>query len=61
MKTRSSKDERSTGSYNHLRSTDLFRSKIIEFNRSNIAKGTTDPGVDQIKYSKNQATSTQDS
>ena len=32
--TRSSKDECSTRSNNDLRSTDLFRSKIIEFNRS---------------------------
>ena len=24
----------------------IFLEKIIEFNRSNIAKGTTDPGVD---------------
>ena len=32
--TRSSKDECSIGSNNHLMSTDLFRSQIIEFNRS---------------------------
>ena len=31
--TRSSKDECSTGSNNHLRSTDLFRSCVIEFKR----------------------------
>ena len=33
-KTRSSMDECSIGSNNHPRSTDLFRSQIIEFNRS---------------------------
>ena len=30
--TTRSKDEYSTGSNNHLKSTDLFRSSIIEFN-----------------------------
>ena len=33
-KTRSSKDECSIGSNNHLRSTDLFMSEIIDFKRS---------------------------
>ena len=32
--TRSSQDEYGTGSYNHLRSTNLCRSQIVEFNRS---------------------------
>ena len=37
--TTSSKDKSSTGSNNYLRSTDLFRSKIIEFNRSKYLEG----------------------
>ena len=39
-KTRSYKDECSTGSNNHLRLTDLLRSEIIEVNRSKDLDGT---------------------
>ena len=42
-KTRSYKDECSTGSNNHLRLTDLLRSEIIEVNRSKDLDDTAPP------------------
>ena len=42
-KTRSYKDECSTGSNNHLKLTDILRSKIIEVNRSKDLDDTASP------------------